>query len=392
MATTGRGIILSGKLKKKTDRSRRDVNSPRCQPYKVIRRDACRVYDRIYAAIYGQCVGDALGLLTETQSKEEAKKLYGPVCNKFQLVHKKMLADAHRRKWDVYDWTDETDHMIILIQSLVENKGQVMPEDIAKRLMEWLERGFPDLGDVCGPGLCSFTKNVINHPQFSEAPNKAAEIVWRDCRSLRATNCALARAPMSGIHYYHVLGKVIKNSLDVCSITHADPSCQASCVAVATVMSALLQKDEKHLKKTGDYDIDSIIEEAFSYGCRCMLNQPYSDIKEFKKILYTTSLKDLKLDERGKMNHTYKTLGAGFWALKQKDFRTAIRDIVMEGGDADANASLAGAFLGCKLGLDAIPSTWIQDLKHRRWLDKVIDSYFNIMEKGRFHPKIETTV
>ncbi len=56
----------------------------------------------------------------------------------------------------------------------------------------------------------------------------------------------------------------------------------------------------------------------------------YSQVKEFKRILHTTSLKDLKLDEAGKMSHTYKTLGAGFWALKQKDFKTAIRDIVME--------------------------------------------------------------
>jgi hypothetical protein len=53
-------------------------------------------------------------------------------------------------------------------------------------------------------------------------------------------------------------------------------------------------------------------------------------MKELKAYLYCTSLKDLRLDEPGRSNLTYKALGAGFWALKQKDFRQAIQDIVHE--------------------------------------------------------------
>ena len=44
-----------------------------------------------------------------------------------------------------------------------------------------------------------------------------------------------------------------------------------------------------------------------------------------------TSLKELKLGESGSSGPpTFKAMGAGFWALRQKDFRTAIQDIVME--------------------------------------------------------------
>lgn len=41
----------------------------------VMHREARKVYDRIFATIYGHCVGDALGLLTENLSKEDAKKV-----------------------------------------------------------------------------------------------------------------------------------------------------------------------------------------------------------------------------------------------------------------------------------------------------------------------------
>ena len=46
---------------------------------------------------------------------------------------------------------------------------------------------------------------------------------------------------------------------------------------------------------------------------------------------------------------------------------------VLQGGDADANGAVAGALLGCKLGLDAIPRTWVENLVHRLWLDELID-------------------
>ena len=46
--------------------------------------------------------------------------------------------------------------------------------------------------------------------------------------------------------------------------------------------------------------------------------------------MYASSLKELKLDEPGRSSYTYKTVGAGMWAFRQKDFRQAIQDIVME--------------------------------------------------------------
>ncbi|KAK6175936.1 hypothetical protein SNE40_014310 [Patella caerulea] len=105
---------------------------------------------------------------------EESRKVYGAVCSKLELVHKKMIDDSHRRKWELNDWTEESDHMILLLQSLVENNGEIVPIDFAKRLMDWTEHGFPELGDERGIGLCHVCKNVISHPQFSEEPLKVS--------------------------------------------------------------------------------------------------------------------------------------------------------------------------------------------------------------------------
>lgn len=49
-----------------------------------------------------------------------------------------------------------------------------------------------------------------------------------------------------------------------------------------------------------------------------------------KRYLETDDLKELKLDEERKIGYTYKCLGAGFWALKQNNFRQALQAITME--------------------------------------------------------------
>ena len=53
--------------------------------------------------------------------------------------------------------------------------------------------------------------------------------------------------------------------------------------------------------------------------------------------------------------YTFKSLGSGVYGLRETDFEKAIMKITWEAGDADTNATVAGALLGCKLGLSRLP-------------------------------------
>ena len=46
--------------------------------------------------------------------------------------------------------------------------------------------------------------------------------------------------------------------------------------------------------------------------------------------MFCTSLDDLRLDESDKIGYTYKCMAAGFWALRQNDFGTALEAISYE--------------------------------------------------------------
>lgn len=94
---------------------------------------------------------------------------------------------------------------------------------------------------------------------------------------------------------------------------------------------------------------------------------------------------ELLLDDSMKMGYVYKSLGAAILALrravhddriensrKEKSggdniFESLITEIVMEGGDADTNACIAGALLGAWLGYTALPAHWRDGIEHHDW-------------------------
>ena len=49
--------------------------------------------------------------------------------------------------------------------------------------------------------------------------------------------------------------------------------------------------------------------------------------------MYKECLEGLKLDEAGKIGYTYKCLGAGFWSLRQTDFRASLQAITLDVSD-----------------------------------------------------------
>ena len=61
------------------------------------------------------------------------------------------------------------------------------------------------------------------HGKCCLSPVQAAEIVWRNSGCQSATNTAVARTSILGIHYYNAHSKVMHNALEICNTTHPDP-------------------------------------------------------------------------------------------------------------------------------------------------------------------------
>lgn len=173
------------------------------------------------------------------------------------------------------------------------------------------------------------------------------------------------RTAILGAWEYENLEKVIQNTEDIAKITHFDPRCVGSSVLVTAVISKML---------LGENDYETLYQFALE------LSQNYDERIATYLEKYQDSIYALALDESDKIGYTLKTLGAGFWALQYNNFKTAIGDVIHEGGDADTNGAVAGALLGTKLGFSALPEDWVEGLQNKHILEEKLKRLFELMQ------------
>jgi len=311
-------------------------------------------WDKIKGTVYGHAIGDAIGLGTEFMDKEQIKYYYPKGYTDFNQI----IDDKHRLRWKKGEWTDDTDQMLCILESLI-NKEYVDELDIAKRIHSWAYNG--------GRGLGNTVYNVISSPRFLIEPHEVARLVWLNSGKNMAANGAIMRTSILGIWEFAQFEKLRQNTENIAKITHFDPRCVGSCVAVTYAISKLLQNDT---------DIDKITSQAIE------LTDEYDvRIREYLEFSQEKGLDKLRLDEPESIGYTLKAMSTGFWALHQNNFKTAILEIVNQGGDADTNAAVAGSILGAKLGYKALPKEWIDGLQNKVKLNHLIDKLLALMIK-----------
>lgn len=93
-----------------------------------------RIIDRIKGTIYGQAIGDALGLGTEGMTDEDMAWKYPNGIRHYSDI----FQDRHRKRWKIGDWTDDTDMMLCIANAVIKDKG-VNLTSIAQNFKDWAD-------------------------------------------------------------------------------------------------------------------------------------------------------------------------------------------------------------------------------------------------------------
>lgn len=310
------------------------------------------IEDKIRGVIYGQAIGDALGLSTEFMSKTEIIKAYPNGINTYEDIQ----TDEHTERWEKGDWTDDTDQMLCILDSIIE-EGKLTVQGVSRKFKEWYN------GEPMGIGNTVY--NVLSDEGFLNAPHEVSKRVWKESGMKSAANGGVMRTSILGVWEYKELEKVEKNAREICKITHYDPRCIASCVAVSLAISELLKEES---------DMEIILNRCVNYG-----KKYDSEITE-KLSKLPLEISELELDQYISIGYTYKALTAGFWVMKySKSYEEGLKSIINEGGDADTNASVGGAILGAKFGYDSIPERLKTGLLNRKELEERIEKLLRMI-------------
>ena len=305
------------------------------------------IKDKIYGYLFGQAIGDALGLGTEFMTKTEAKEKYPNGLTEYSQI----IRDYHRIKFQPGMWSDDTDMMLCIANAIIEDK-RINLHTIARNFKDWFYA--PDTR-----GVGQTTYKVLAIADYVEKPQQVAELIWKMSRTKNAANGAVMRTSITGL----LKNNVAQTAEDVCKLTHFDSRCVGSCVIVSEIISHLIWQGEQ-----------------LSYSQIITIGNQYDNrIAEYIDKAYCDSIDRLELDEPSSIGYTLKAMGATLWCLfHAHNFEEGLLAVVNEAGDADTNAAVACAVLGAKFGYNTIPQKYIDGLRKREYLARVADDLIAI--------------
>lgn len=307
--------------------------------------------DKLKGTVYGQAIGDALGLGTEFMDDYDMAWKYPNGLTHYSEIYQ----DRHRRRWEIGDWTDDTDMMLCIANAIIKDKG-VNLTTIAQNFKDWAN-GVP-------MGIGANTYKVLMFGDYVDKPHDVSKKVWEMSRYHSAANGGLMRTSIVGL----LPTDVEQSAADVCRLTHYDPRCVGSCVIVSELIHAHV-----YGKLIPTYD------QMIAIGKR------YDErINEYIQLSRYVDINSLGLQEESSIGYTLKTLAAGLWAYWHAEtFKDGLLAVVRAGGDADTNAAVACSILGAKFGFNAIPSEYVYGLIYRDQLEAVIQGMMEVIMSSK---------
>ena len=286
--------------------------------------------DKIEGLLYGYAIGDALGIGTEFMSRRVAERKYPDKLTDYSQI----VRDAHRSQWKRGEWSNDTNYVLALIDSICENEG-VDHIDYARRLTEIFRRQPDD--------VTTHLRWVLSQPDYTQKPYEVARRVWREMKDEESPSDNLGRALIIGLWNENVK----ENTLNNCRLTHPKPRCEISARVISGMVNSILW----HNREVSYEDIHNAVKEN------------NLETLDYIEIAHDGELEDFELGDMSNYWYVRKAMGAALWALWHcKSPNEALIKIVNEGGDADTNASLAIGLLGLKYGIGSIDRKYIDNL------------------------------
>ncbi len=282
--------------------------------------------DRFKGCLVGLAVGDALGAPLEFMTAAQIRSAHGTVRD---------FLGGGWQKLSPGETTDDTALMRCLAQSYLA-RSAFDPADILDRFLGWLSTNPPDVGNL--------TRTALQAYAVGRDPATAGREAWEASGRQSAGNGAVMRCAPTGLLRAADFKTLERESIIGSQLTHFDPRCCQSCVAVNYAIAQLLAGE----------DLPVVHNNLLSYFLE--------NADPFMASVVEAALSEMPdpADISGPMQgYTFLTTHTALWALFNADsFESGLVTVVNLGGDADTNGAVAGALLGARFGYDAIPERW----------------------------------
>ena len=314
--------------------------------------------DRALGAFYGLALGDALGMPTQSMSRAEIARRYGPIRTLRDAVADQPIAPG----MPAGSITDDTEQAMLLAQLLIRGGGRVVPEVFAKALLDWeadvARRGSSDL---LGPS----TKRALELLGNGTPPEEAGRTGTTNGAAMRITPVAIATPPD--------LEQLVEAVTAASEITHNTNLGIAAAAAVAAAVSAAI--DGADLPTALDL-AERAADEGGRRGYWCAGGEIAARIRWARRWVRGLGGGVSGGDRGGAVGGAvYAVVGTSVAAQESVVAAFALVEALGSspidvlttaaglGGDTDTIAAIAGAILGAHHGLSGLPADLVAEVR-----------------------------
>jgi ADP-ribosyl-[dinitrogen reductase] hydrolase len=299
-----------------------------------------KLKSKYLGCMLGVAIGDALGKQNEGLNRKDILE------NGYVTDYGKARAGSPGEKLRAGQYTDDTEQMIVLAQSLVDCNG-FDAWDFAGKIAKW---GADAQNDPV-------RKTLVGPSSAAAIVRLNSGIKWKESGSdIPSCGSAMRVAPI-GL-FYKDMDEIESNAALSSIPTHNSKGAIAGAVAVAiAVRSALCEKD-----------CIEIVKDAASRASK------YDNVLA-KKIELSFEKKDIEPDkafeELGTSYMVYDTVPCAFYCFSRhfEAPEKAITEAVNAGGDTDSIACMTGSLCGALYGIEFFPEKWLKGLENKKMIE-----------------------
>lgn len=315
------------------------------------------LFKKVYGALIGAAIGDAMGGVVEGFSYQKIQEKYGVVDTLLPYDEEIAIAVHGPFALQAGSYTDDSRMAKIFAQAMIEKGAVANSHDLAKAFAQYYFNATTDLEkdfieEYYNKGIYRETKEIFGgQPTNGAIMGIAPYGVIAACDPERAHDDAF-EAMFTTVGYARYAA-----SMAAAAIAAAMKQ-GATCQSVVEEMMKAVKKHKARVEGPGWADChmypyvgrktEKLVEDCLE------ATRQYDDILEVRPRLYETVVQEFFADGAESL-----AIAVTFFVLAKGDFTKTVTGCVNFGRDNDSSASIAGAMAGALGGVDAIPSEWV---------------------------------
>ncbi|MBF9017950.1 MULTISPECIES: ADP-ribosylglycohydrolase family protein [unclassified Oceanispirochaeta] len=308
--------------------------------------------DKCLGALYGVAMGDAFGMPVEFYTRKKIKRIFGYVDTFLDAPDDNKITHGLKRG----EVTDDTQTTVLIARSLIDNQGEVKPDDILNRIMNWADENTHM--NVLGPSTRLAFEQIRNGMAMSEAGKSGV-----------TNGGAMKMIPVGIISDWLNKDLLLERVRLVCLPTHNTNIAIAGAAAIAFAVSCALSEG------TSLIDVIEAARSGAKRGAEIGFDAVGPSVLD--RIDLALSLTAEYTSIEAVLDGLYNIVGCGFSAAESVPTALAIvalsgGDVLKSaeysanvGGDTDTIGAMACGICGALQGASSIPDG------HKELLEKV---------------------